>query len=237
MPAALQALLAGPPSAAGRLEYKFVLPHLTDQRAVWRVTSLVPGLRHAFPPRQVSSLYFDSTGYLAYAASNAGTSERVKLRLRWYDHLAADTRLTMEFKHRANHHGWKSSYPVAPGTLGPGSMREVPAQLARQVTPHDRLTVELLHLPVLVTSYRREYFTDASGAIRVTVDTGLSFFDQRHHRHVNLRVDRVEAGFSIVECKFRPEHRADAVRLLRRFAPRQVRFSKYCFGLEHLRRL
>ncbi|MDZ4673331.1 MAG: VTC domain-containing protein [Gemmatimonadota bacterium] len=228
--------MTGAPAAPGRLEYKFLLPGLTDQRAVDGVTARVAGLRRTFPPRQVSSLYFDSASYVAYAGSNAGNSERVKVRLRWYGALADSSPLTLELKHRANHHGWKSVYPEVPGGLASVPLRQLASRFANHVAPRHRLTVELLRLPIVLTSYRREYFTDLSGAVRVTVDTGLRFLDQRHHRCLNLRSDQVETSFSVVECKFQPERRADAVRLLRAFGPRQVRFSKYCFGLEHLRR-
>ena len=55
-----------------------------------RIKSL--GFKLAFPTRQVSSLYYDTFDFKLYQISEAGISERKKIRLRWYD-LDEDTRL------------------------------------------------------------------------------------------------------------------------------------------------
>ncbi len=236
MLAALQEMLAHDAPHAGRREFKYLLPGGAERRAVALVRARVPGLREEFAPRRVSSLYFDTASYACYAQSNAGASERIKMRLRWYGPLEADTPFTLELKHRANHLGWKSQYPVPPFDLGATPLAALSRRFVEMVSPRERALVALLRLPILVTSYHRHYFATGDGAIRVTVDTRLTFTDQRLRPRLTRVTDLHPADVAVVECKLAPARERDGARLLRALAPRQTRFSKYCHGIERLAR-
>jgi hypothetical protein len=232
--AALHHAFATDAPHAGRREFKYLLPRVSDDRAAAMVRARVPGLREEFAPRLVSSLYFDTAGYSCYAQSNAGASERVKVRLRWYGALHPGTPLTLELKHRANHLGWKSQYALPPLDLAAAPLAALPARFAALVAPGERPLVEMLRLPILVTSYYRHYFATADGAIRVTVDARLRFIDQRLRPRLTRSSDVLSTDFAVVECKLAQSREADGARLLRALAPRQMRFSKYCCGVERL---
>lgn len=218
----------------GRREFKYILPALAGVRAVAWVTARARALRQEFPPRQVSSIYFDSASYSCFRQSNAGESERVKVRLRWYDALTPESPLTLEFKHRANHLGWKSQHHFVMADLLARALRTLPACFAERVSSGERALIEQLRLPILVTTYYRHYFVTADGGIRVTVDTGLRYLDQRLRPSLNLTRDAHGCDFAVVECKLEQSREQDAARLMRAFSPRHARFSKYCDGLQRL---
>lgn len=233
---ALRDLLATDPPHGGRREYKHLLPSLSGVRAESWVTTRVRGLREEYPPRQVSSLYLDSASYSCYCQSNAGASERVKVRLRWYGALAADSPLTLEFKHRANHLGWKTQHRFTLPDFGGRNLRSLALQLEEGVGAVDRALMAQLRIPILVTSYHRHYFVTTDGGIRVTVDTALRYFDQRLRPTLNLTRDALQCDFAVVECKLEPRGEAHAGRLLRALPLRPTRFSKYCHALQSLAR-
>jgi SPX domain protein involved in polyphosphate accumulation len=232
--AALRDTLASDAPHAGRREFKYLLPRVSDDRAVAMVRARVPGLRQEFAPRQVSSLYFDTASYTCFDQSNAGASERVKVRLRWYGAFHPETALTLELKHRANHLGWKSQYALPPLDLATIPLASLSSRFAALVSPRERPLVEMLRRPILVTTYWRHYFATADGAIRVTVDTGLRFIDQRLRPRLTRATDALSTDFAVVECKLAQSHEGEGARLLRALAPRQTRFSKYCCGVERL---
>ncbi len=198
------------------------------------VTTRVRGLREEYPPRQVSSLYFDSASYSCYCQSNAGASERVKVRLRWYGALVADSPFTLEFKHRANHLGWKTQHAFTLPDLRERNLRALGVRLEEGLGADARALMAHLRVPILVTSYHRHYFVTADGGIRVTVDTALRYFDQRLRPALNLTRDALHCDFAVVECKVEPRGEAQAGRLLRALPLRPTRFSKYCHALQSL---
>lgn len=218
----------------GRREYKHLLPSLQGRRAVAWVTSRARALREEYAPRQVSSLYFDSEGYSAYRQSNAGASERVKVRLRWYGALDCASPLTLEFKHRANHLGWKTQHPFSFADLAECNLRALASRFEGTLSAEERALVAQLRVPILITSYLRHYFVTADGGIRVTVDTGLHYLDQRVRPALNLTRDARHCDFAVVECKLEPGRDMHAPRLLCGIPVRHTRFSKYCHGLQSL---
>jgi SPX domain protein involved in polyphosphate accumulation len=219
---------------AGRREFKFLLMQRGGGDAPSRVAASVPALRREYPSRQVTSLYFDSPTLSSYQESTSGMSERVKVRLRWYGALTPETTAVLELKYRANQLGWKSQYALGALPLEDCSLGALARSFGSRVTPAERPLVEVLRVPILVTSYHRHYFCTADGAIRVTVDTGLCVRDQRLRPRLNLTFDGARSGFAVLECKLDPAREHEGMSLLRRLAPRHTRFSKYCHGVERI---
>lgn len=219
-----------------RCERKFVLPSGTGDRASATVRSRVPALTRLYPARTVSSLYFDTASFACYEESNAGISHRVKLRLRWYGELSLTSVFALEVKRRAGTYGWKQVHQV--GTLDLQGLRweALRRELLARVGPEARVALDLFSVPVLVTEYRREYFHCPGRGVRVTVDTGLRFFDQRLRSRLNMTFDQTRADFAIVEGKMDRSHEDEGIRLLRDLDLRNTRFSKYCFGVDSFAR-
>jgi len=220
-----------------RREMKYLLPYSSGRSPESFVKALVPSLKVEYPPRLVSSIYFDTASYASYEQSNSGMSERVKLRLRWYDNLRIAERPILEFKHRVNAQGWKRQYKLKSMVLDGVAWDLIRAQIASQVQDRNRLHIAALRFPILIASYYRHYFITVNRKIRLTVDTQLHFLDQRYRPRPNFTFDAVEGDFAVVECKLDKTLDSSAAGLVKPLGLRWSRFSKYCFGLDALSRL
>ena len=217
-----------------RRELKYVVP--TSMSATL-VRARVPSLAVEFPPRQVSSVYFDTATYECYRQSNSGGSERMKLRLRWYGDIGFATASTLELKYRLNHEGTKDQIPLDPVNLRTTTWAAVREMMIARVRGKERLHVEALRYPILIANYWRHYLVTTNGRVRVTVDSDLRFYDQRLRPAPNITFDAVRGGFSVVECKMGHGVEVDEARILDPLGLRWQRFSKYCYGLTSLARL
>ena len=215
-----------------RSERKYLLRFGAGESASALVRRKLPALERHHPARRISSLYFDTATYASYWQSNAGLSNRAKLRLRWYGELGAETRFRLELKRRANWFGWKVVADVDALDLANLRWSALRGALARQIEGEARVALDLLPEPVLVTHYRREYLHAPSLGVRLTVDTDLTFYDQRLRSKPNLRFDRTRAPFTVIETKADKARERVAIRLVRPLGLRHTRFSKYCYGLE-----
>ena len=202
-----------------------------------RVKSRVHALTVEHAPRTVSSVYFDSARYESFRQSSSGTSERMKLRLRWYGDLHHAVSPTLELKHRLNQVGHKTWHAVDSIDLDDTTWASVRTMLRARVPGPDRLHIEAMRCPILVATYRRHYFVTSDRRIRVTVDTNLRFFDQRQRPKPNLVFDSAKADFAVVECKLARSVDENEAHILDPLNLRWTRFSKYCFGLGALARL
>ena len=220
-----------------RRELKYVLGGVDQRSVATFVLSRLPGLTQDHAARRVSSVYFDSHRYVAYSQSNAGMSQRTKLRLRWYGDSLADARPVIELKRRLEHVGSKRLEPIDSVDLQRMTWAAIRAEMATRLSGQELLEVQGLRLAILVATYRRHYFATIDRQIRVTVDTDLQFFDQRHRPKPNFVFDSVKAGFAVIECKIEESVDWRAARLLEPLGLRWTRFSKYCFGLTALSRL
>lgn len=220
-----------------RREMKYLLPYSAGRSPELFVKALIPSLKVEYPPRLISSVYFDTASYASYEQSNSGMSERMKLRLRWYDDLRIAERPILEFKHRVNAQGWKRQYKLKPMQLDGVTWDVIRAQIASQVQDRNRLHIAALRFPILIASYYRHYFITVDRKVRLTVDTKLHFLDQRYRPRPNFTFDAAHGDFAVVECKLDKALDASAAGLVKPLGLRWTRFSKYCFGLDSLSRL
>lgn len=216
----------------GRRELKYLMPSRGGRSDVLRVQSLVPALGVQHQPRQVTSAYFDSAAYRAFRLSSAGSSHRLKMRLRWYGDPRRPSSPILELKFRLNHRGWKSRHVLDPMDLDRMTWAAIRAEVLRQVPDVDRLHVETLCVPVLIVTYRRHYLVTMDRRLRVTVDSDLRYFDQRTRARPNLVFDTVAAHFAVVECKM--DAALDPGNVVGGLCLRWTRFSKYCHGVSVL---
>jgi hypothetical protein len=220
-----------------RRELKYLLPYSAGRCPELFVKALIPSLKVEYPPRLISSVYFDTASYASYEQSNSGMSERMKLRLRWYDNLRIAERPTLEFKHRVNAQGWKRQYKLMPMQLEGVGWDVIRTSIAAQVLDRNSLHIAAFRFPILIASYYRHYFITVNRKIRLTVDTELHFLDQRYRPRPNFTFDAVHGDFAVVECKMDKTLDASAAGLVKPLGLRWTRFSKYCFGLAALSRL
>lgn len=221
------------PSPEGRRELKYIIPRrsgLFEDRAI---TRLCPTLRQSYDPRMVCNLYLDTPSLSCFGDNLSGVSNRFKLRVRWYGKAENPINPRMERKIRSNQLSWKESCPL-PEIDFDMRWTEMFRILQGAITPNLREWFLACRQPVLLNCYRRQYYESSDGNVRVTVDTGIRFYDQRFAAKPNIHLRDYRLDTPVLELKFAPQYRQIALRTIRPLRLRQSRFSKYSIGVECL---
>jgi SPX domain protein involved in polyphosphate accumulation len=220
---------------APRVEVKIPISalHVADARAWVR---LHPAhWRRSYPPRQVNNLYFDTGSYDGLNGNLAGVGERAKLRLRWYGPcLTSVTHGQLELKRKQGSVGWKEIVMVE-GTydMVATSMPSLLSSLETALHNHAPDWLDAFPVPVLINHYQRAYYETPDGAVRLTLDTELTVYDQRATLHPNLSRRSRLGSVAILELKalmdVEAQRRLSAA--VSSFPARVDRFSKYVTGV------
>ncbi len=191
--------------------------------------------REVYEPRWVNNIYFDSHDYSAYEENLTGTSQRVKLRYRWYGDRDLRGPGAAELKFKRNDFGWKFKVPVdIPMSNHSPRYIELHRILRKQGMPSMTKWFDRFPFAVLTNRYYRRYYVSANQQLRITLDTHLKSFDQRFASRVSWTRTGVTPSLLIVELKFAREHRKVAVDAMVRFPLRSNRHSKYVTGLQSI---
>ncbi len=185
------------------------------------------GFTSPFPSRTVNSTYFDTYSLSAFEENLIGASEREKVRLRWYGKTSEAERSTLEVKLRRNKLGWKLSYPIKGAPKRDESWRDLQAKVRAQLPLDARARFDHNPMVALVNQYHRSYYLSGDGRVRVTVDTDLKAFDQRFGRRPHLDRSVGLPDMLVVEFKFGPEDRTNAMQMMNGIPLRVSRSSKY----------
>ena len=192
------------------------------------------GFIQPYPPRIVNSTYFDTYSLGAFEENLIGASSREKVRLRWYGRNPESERSTLEVKLRRNKLGWKLSYPVTGVPRADRSWRDLQSGVRRQLPADARIRFDEHPMVSIVNQYHRQYFLSGDGLIRVTVDTKLKAFDQRFGRLPRLDRSIDLPDMLVVEFKFSPPDRPNAMAVMKGIPLRVSRSSKYSIACSNL---
>lgn len=218
--------------AEARYELKYVFAAVRRPEVESLVRAHPAGFRAAYPDRRVNNLYFDDAEWSALGDNLAGSSERAKLRLRWYGDDAADAVCRLELKRKHGHRGDKRSCPLPQ----PLDLRALDtAAVVRTLGGHDlgelRPWLDQLPFPVLFDRYRRAYRLSADGGVRLTLDSEMEYRDVLTSAGSRPRARTPPEDLLVVELKAPVERWRDLVRVARDFPFRWIAFSKYTRGL------
>ena len=179
-----------PPLTAAdwRYELKLVCPQAKLAAARSWILQHPEGMRVAYVPRLVRSLYLDTPALNSFEANVAGVSRRQKLRLRWYGSSTGRVENpVLELKFKENTEGgkrreklnwmldWKRPYFILLGELRQAAGAKWASWLSGATEA------------VLLNQYAREYYVSPDGQLRMTLDYDLRAFDQRLLGRPNLR--------------------------------------------------
>ena len=168
------------PSEA-RLEIKYTAPELEYHRLLHWVQHHSHGFFFHYPDRIVNNIYFDSQDYSSFWETLSGFSSRTKVRYRWYGESFFSEEGTLEFKNRKNQYTWKDSYKVSIDLLNKSTNWDTFFKRLKGSLSHEACCrFQENPLPVLINSYKRNYFINRDHTIRITLDTRLKIFDQRY---------------------------------------------------------
>ena len=215
-----------------RHELKFVAGEESYAELLMALRLDRSGVRTLHPPRVVQSLYLDTHAGRALQENLAGLSERKKLRLRWYGADATRVRGTLEKKCRENSLGWKESVRL-PGEFAVRGVerRAFVAALARPLDPAWKDELGPLG-PVQWVRYRREYLATADRRVRLTIDRGLAFFDQRLRARLDDSAPSAPPRVLVLELKCEPAQLERARELAANLPIQLGRCSKFVLASE-----
>jgi len=215
-----------------RFERKFIVERF-DYPVDMVIKSLRIPFRRIYHPRVVNNVYFDTLEFSAYQDNIYGKSDRLKIRLRWYDAKQAqnDIKPQLEYKIKSGLMGTKKAYPIIPVDsrkllLNKESLYDILAKSELPVQVNDDL---LTRIPVLINQYHRHYFATLDGKIRITVDSAILF--QRFNYSGSNHFVKFNNP-SVLELKYdrQDENYGRQVGQLLPF--RLSKYSKYQVGIE-----
>jgi hypothetical protein len=218
---------------SARLEIKLPLENRTPA-GVYAAIRLHPmGFERLHPTRWIHNIYFDTPDLSCFHASISGASQRLKLRLRWYDEPDGAGVGSLEWKWRRSSLGHKWVVPVRwHGELAKQRWSELRSAFRDALGGRQRSSFDALAIPTLLNRYRREYWISRDGSVRMTVDDCLRFLPQRSVIAPQLHGEIGWARLRVIELKT-PAATPEAARhAARGFPYRPARFSKYTAGME-----
>ncbi len=223
--------LYAPDTARHEIKFVAARPFLGHLQA-WLKSSSA-GFSIAYPQRRINNIYFDTPDYQLLSDSLGGSSIRSKIRYRWYGETAVETVAgTLEVKYKRDNTGWKLLFPSESAVVVSGAkLSGIKRQISSTLAPDGRQFLQVAPMPVIANSYLRQYYISSSGHIRATIDTRLSFFEQRLSSSINLTNPVPLADVVVFEAKCLSKHRAELSGILADIPLRQGRFSKYSTGI------
>ena len=185
-----------------------------------------------YPPRRVSSLYFDTLEGECLDANLIGAHERRKLRLRWYGADFSAVQGILELKCKQGCLGWKDIFPL-PDTLDLTriSWETLEQTLREQVTGPFAVWPAYFSRPMLLTRYWREYYESMDLQVRITIDSELQVYEQFMHLTPNLTAPAPLADVLVVEVKADGDLHRRVSDILSSFPMQVSRNSKYVNGV------
>lgn len=214
-----------------RQEIKFALPGVMLSDARLAVALHPIGFRESYPPRQVNNVYFDSDDLVNLKMNEAGLSNRVKVRIRWYGELSRMASPVLELKFKSGTYGWKVQHPFGEDfDLTARSLTDLSREMQSRLPPSLSCFMDFSSRPVLISSYQREYYANVGGDVRATVDHQLRFFDQRLNFWPSL-TQSFEPNVVVVELKALAGAETIVREVASQFGWRVSRNSKYVLGL------
>jgi hypothetical protein len=167
--------------------------------------------------------------------SECGTSQRVKVRIRWYDRLfGIIEKPVLELKVKDNQLGSKISYPLIPFMLDSNVSINSFIDVFKHSNIPDVIREELasMHI-VLLNHYSRKYFQSADRKYRLTVDWDMEYYvmDNVHNSFGNKKLDHFN---TVLELKYSDDNDDGASDITNYFPFRLSKNSKYVVGIDSL---
>ncbi len=180
--------------------------------------------KRVYQDRLVHSIYLDTPKFTSYIDNISGASNRIKVRLRYYDRDIKNLRL--EYKIKNNKASTKNVIEIANKEELDISKYE---SLKKLFSKESDIPKEILSLyPVLEVEYKRSYFI-LSKDIRMTVDREIRYKKLYPVKSASFVSSPV---YSVVEFKYPLSMQSEFKKLLYNMPFRIFRHSKYVIGMD-----
>jgi SPX domain protein involved in polyphosphate accumulation len=218
-----------------RFEKKYIIDNLSFEALRRIISDSSLQFKEIYQERQINNIYFDTYGFNSYYDNINGISDRTKYRIRWYgiDFFMAKSP-TLELKIKKGLLNTKMSFNCLDKEFNnPIDRSDIKQWLLSSGYP-ESLKYQLRGLnPVLVNTYRRNYFLSSNHKIRLTIDRNLHaqpFINNRLaiHQHQLASINLV------LEAKYAPKDEIYARTLSMELPFRLSKNSKFVNGLSQI---
>jgi hypothetical protein len=179
----------------------------------------------------VRSIYFDDALLSACQDNLDGMGLRRKVRLRWYDDLQPGTTFFFEIKWRRGRVTGKHRLQLeSEEPLGQLTYKQIVAGLEKVIPAEFLGDVFVYCEPTVLVQYQREHFASDDGALRVTLDYDITYYDQTGKASISTSFPRRLESIVVIEGKTPIGREAELPELFYPFRARATRCSKYVQG-------
>lgn len=215
-----------------RFELKIAFPAPLMARVKSWLRLHPAAFRVAYPCRQINSLYFDTPDLTDLRANINGLPTRRKLRLRWYGQtpLVAENP-ALELKLKDNLLGRKPRHQLALSLNLQQPWSRILPDLIAAAPPVWAESLRYSSTPTLINHYQRCYWVAATADIRATLDTHITYYDQRQTPRPNLGRAEARPQLCVLEIKGPADQTARIEQIMAAFPLPRSRHSKYAIGL------
>tara|TARA_Y100001968_G_scaffold27155_1_gene21220 strand:- start:365 stop:1054 length:690 start_codon:yes stop_codon:yes gene_type:complete len=193
------------------------------------------GFYISYPSRIISSIYYDTTSLYLYRISEAGVKDRIKKRVRWYNHKDS---LHFEYKIKEGEIGYKKiinkiddlweKKEVLIDYLDTDNIYKINIPLA----------IEKIYFPSAAVFYKRYYLISACGNIRITLDNEIKYSKPLNINNKFLLNSWTPSSNNVMEIKYNlniENPYSSIENILDKFRLNLTRYSKYCEAINLLK--
>ena len=177
----------------GRIEKKFVYQEGDDSYKYFLISGM---FKEIYNERKVNSIYFDTEDLKNVWDNINGFSDRLKIRLRWYNNIS-NSEVFIEEKIKKNITTIKKVKSV--GTFS--NFNELNEFInSKKFIFHKSIIDKKINMKkTIFVSYNRKYFQDTFKKLRVTLDKNIKVYFKYPTKVINI--DK-----NILELKFNPKN-------------------------------
>jgi len=218
-----------------RYERKFFVSELTSAEIELMVKLHPASFSEIYQERFINNIYFDSFDMINYFDNIDGLKDRVKVRIRWYGQLFGFVdKPVLEFKIKRGSVGKKESFPLVPFTVDENFQKDTIIDVFKRSKIPEILILDLDRMEAsLLNRYTRKYFESADRSYRITIDSGMEFYQIRAYNNTFLRKSK-DLTNTIIELKYKIEKDQNVHQISNYFPVRISRSSKYITGIESI---
>ena len=214
-----------------RYERKFLINGLTTDEITSLVNVNSSMFNFAFKKRIINNIYFDNFNFNNYYDNVEGSTDRIKIRIRWYGSMFGDIiEPKLEIKIKQGLLGTKKSIEIHKFNLN-DDLSSIFESLSDSYI-YKRYNLNST-FPVLLNNYTRSYYISDDRSYRITIDEKQSYY--KIHRTNNSFLHRVNDPYSkVLEIKYNDLLDENVNTITNNFPFRMTKNSKYVNGMQFI---
>jgi hypothetical protein len=211
-----------------RRELKFITYFIYYDEIVNWIKKNKYNFKKQYNDRLVNNIYFDSYSYDSFKENIFGSSEKTKVRYRWYEKFDESNYGSLEIKKRKNIFGFKEIFNIKNLQITKESdLKKIYDFIKNQLDLKKKLYLTARPYPTIINQYSREYYIDFNENFRITIDKKIKIYDQRLNSKINIKNKIYTPDFMVVEFKFNQNFNDEIIDICKNFPLRVSRNSKY----------